>query len=183
MKIIIGLGNPGKKYENTRHNIGFKVIDYLSGTKNIKLNKIKFKGLYGTGEIGGEKVILLKPQTFMNLSGDSVAEILSFYKLTPNDIIVIYDDISLPLGKMRIRPKGSAGGHNGIKDIILKLGSDEFSRIKMGVGENDRDLKDFVLGEFTKDEIEPMFSLVKQADQAILDIITKGVDFAMNKYN
>ena len=154
MFLIVGLGNPGKEYENTRHNIGFDAIDKIAGKYNIELNRIKFKGVYGEGFIGGEKVILLKPTTYMNLSGESLRAIMDFYKLSNEDVLVLYDDISLEVGRIRIREKGSAGGHNGIKSIIAHLGSDIFSRIKIGVGQPKSDLVNHVLGKFSKEERE-----------------------------
>lgn len=134
MFLIVGLGNPGREYENTRHNIGFAAIDIIAEKYNIDVNRTKFKGEYGEGFINGNKVILLKPYTFMNLSGESVREAIDFYKLTEEEVLIIYDDISLEVGRLRIREKGSAGGHNGIKSIINHIGTDVFTRIKIGVG-------------------------------------------------
>ena len=134
MYIIAGLGNPGREYDMTRHNIGFEVIDYLAEQYNVKVNKLKFKSLYGETNLGGEKVYLVKPQTYMNLSGEAIREFCAFYKIPSENVIIINDDISLEAGKVRIRRKGSAGGHNGLKSIIYQLGTDEFPRIKMGVG-------------------------------------------------
>ncbi|MFA7637663.1 MAG: aminoacyl-tRNA hydrolase, partial [Monoglobales bacterium] len=139
MYIIVGLGNPGAKYETTRHNMGFITIDYLSRELNIPVNRLGFKSLYGQGVIGGEKVILVKPQTFMNLSGQTVKEIVDFFKVPAENLIVIYDDINIPLGKLRIRPFGSDGGHNGMKNIIYLLQSDKFPRIRVGVGMPDNE--------------------------------------------
>lgn len=186
MYLVVGLGNPGKQYEMTRHNIGFEVIDYISKEYGIKVNKIKHKGLIGEGFIDGEKILFLKPQTYMNLSGESVREVSAFYKIPPENIIIIYDDISLPCGSIRIRAKGSAGGHNGIKSIIYQLNSDNFPRIKLGVGapkHEDYDLKDFVLGHFANDEAEGIISAVKSVPDIILSIIRHGCDKAANKYN
>ncbi len=186
MYLIVGLGNPGKQYEMTRHNIGFHTIDYIANNKNVKVNKLKFKALYGETNIGGEKVYLVKPQTFMNLSGDSVVEFSRFYKIPPENIIVINDDISLDTGRIRVRAKGSAGGHNGLKSIIYQLQSDNFPRVKMGVGaptHEDYDLADFVLGRFTKDEIPVMEDAIVKASKAAEEIITHNVQSAMNKYN
>ena len=135
MYLIVGLGNPGKEYDGTRHNIGFEAIDYMANKYNIEVNRIKFKGVFGEGFIDNKKVILLKPTTYMNLSGESIREVINFYKISNENIIVIYDDISLEVGKLRIREKGSDGGHNGIKSIIANLGSDVFPRIKIGVGQ------------------------------------------------
>lgn len=186
MKIIVGLGNPGKKYLNTRHNIGFDAVDALASKFNIKLNKEKFNAIFGDGTICGEKVIIVKPQTFMNLSGEAVREIVSWYKENPENVLVIFDDISLPVGKLRIRPKGSAGGHNGIKSIIYQLNSDIFPRIKIGVGapqNKDYDLADFVLGKFSKDETEVLIKSVVRVTEAVEDIIKNGAEHAMNIFN
>ena len=140
MFLIVGLGNPGREYNNTRHNIGFDAIDVIADKYNIEVSRIKFKGVYGEGIVNGEKVILLKPTTYMNLSGESVREVMDFYKLSEEDILIIYDDVSLDVGRIRIREKGSAGGHNGIKSIIANIGTDVFSRIKVGVGKPQGDL-------------------------------------------
>ena len=146
MKVIVGLGNPGKKYDNTRHNIGFEALDYIADKEGISINTGKHKALIGTGYMGGEKVLLVKPQTFMNLSGESLRPIMDFYKLEPEDFIIIHDDIDLDVGRLRIRRKGSAGGHNGLKSIISHLGSMDFPRVKIGVGEKPKgyDLADYV---------------------------------------
>ncbi|MCD8391462.1 MAG: aminoacyl-tRNA hydrolase [Firmicutes bacterium] len=184
MYLIAGLGNPGKQYEMTRHNIGFHTIDYIAEQAGINIKKLKFKGLYGEGRIAGEKVYLIKPQTYMNLSGECVGEFAAFYKIPPENIIVINDDISLETGRIRVRAKGSAGGHNGLKSIIAHLGSDAFLRVKMGVGANKRgDLADYVLGRFPKEEIEIMEKAIINADAAVEKIIKNGVEAAMNKYN
>ena len=153
MFLIVGLGNPGREYENTRHNIGFAAIDIIAEKYNIDVNRTKFKGEYGEGFINGNKVILLKPYTFMNLSGESVREAIDFYKLTEEEVLIIYDDISLEVGRLRIREKGSAGGHNGIKSIINHIGTDVFTRIKIGVGAPKGDLVNHVLGKFSKEEV------------------------------
>lgn len=185
MKIIVGLGNPGKQYEGTRHNIGFSVIYSISDAYNIRIDSKKHKALLGKGVIEGEKVILAMPMTYMNLSGESVREIMDYYKCSPEDIIVIYDDISLDVGKLRIRSKGSAGGHNGIKNIISHLGTDVFKRIKVGVGEKPKgmDLADYVLGHFPKDEQLLIRDSVERARDAVSVILAEGMDSAMNKYN
>ncbi|WP_024614189.1 aminoacyl-tRNA hydrolase [Clostridium sp. Ade.TY] len=183
MFVIVGLGNIGEKYDNTRHNIGFDSVDYIANKYNIDINRKKFKGLYGEGFIGGEKVILIKPSTFMNLSGECVREILDFYKLTNEDIIVLYDDISLDVGKIRIREKGSAGGHNGIKNIISHLGTDKFSRIKIGVGQPKGDLINHVLGNFSKEEREVLEESLDVTKLAVDEIIKEDISSAMNKYN
>ncbi len=186
MYLVVGLGNPGREYEMTRHNIGFETLDYLANEENIKINKLKFKAQLGECKIGGEKVLLMKPQTYMNLSGESVRECTNFYKIPPKNVIVICDDVSLSAGKLRIREKGSAGGHNGLKSIIYNLVSEEFIRIRMGVGAPDNenyDLADFVLGRFTKDDIPIMEKAIKNAASAVGDIIRQGAGYAMNKYN
>lgn len=185
MKIIIGLGNPKKEYEGTRHNIGFSAIYSISDAYGIKVDTKKHKALIGKGIIEGEKVILAMPQTFMNLSGESVRELVDFYKVSADDIIVIYDDISLDVGKLRIRTKGSAGGHNGIKNIIAHLGTDVFTRIKIGVGEKPTgmDLADYVLGRFKKDELQAVREGVEKATKATAKIISDGAQAAMNIYN
>ncbi|MBE7027495.1 MAG: aminoacyl-tRNA hydrolase [Ruminococcaceae bacterium] len=185
MYIIVGIGNPGKKYESTRHNIGFIAIDYMASLFDIKVNKIKHKALIGEGKIDGERVMLVKPQTFVNLSGESVREIADYYKVSSQNIIVIYDDVSLEEGSVRIRKKGSDGGHNGIKSIIYQLSSDAFPRIKLGVGSKPPgyDLKDWVLAKFTDEDIKIMSKAVETAAKAVPEIIKNGAESAMNKYN
>lgn len=185
MKIIVGLGNPTKEYAGTRHNVGFSVIYNISDAYNIPVDTKKHKALIGKGVIEGEKVILAMPQTYMNLSGESVRELMDFYKCDLSDLIIIYDDISLDVGKLRIRAKGSAGGHNGIKNIIAHLGTQEFSRIRIGVGEKPAkmDLADYVLGRFTKEEQPVIRESADRARQAVATILTEGVASAMNKFN
>lgn len=185
MKIIIGLGNPKREYAGTRHNVGFSVIYNISDRYNIKVDTKKHKALIGKGIIEGEKVILAMPETYMNLSGESVRELVDYYKCDESDIIVIYDDVSLDVGRIRIRKKGSAGGHNGIKNIISCLGTDVFTRIKIGVGEKPArmDLADYVLGKFTKDEQPVIREAADRAREAVADILIEDVDYAMNKYN
>lgn len=185
MKLIIGLGNPGREYENTRHNIGFQGIDALADDYNISVNKNKFKALYGEGRVGTEKIVLVKPQTYMNLSGESVKAFATWHKIKAEDILIIYDDVSLPPGKLRIRKKGSAGGHNGIKSIIQHLGTNEFERIKVGIGEKPQgwNLADYVLSRFTNSEIKIMHETMADIVGATDSIIEKGIDDAMNKYN
>jgi len=186
MYIIAGLGNPGNKYDCTRHNIGFETLDYISSAYQIPINRLGFKSLYGQGTIEGEKVILIKPQTFMNLSGQAIKAAKDFYKVENDHIIIIHDDVSLDLGKLRVRPKGSDGGHNGIKNIIYMLYSDEFPRIKIGVGKPphpNMDLADFVLGRLTNDEIKVLSESVEKAKNAVSIIIDKGVPAAMNECN
>lgn len=186
MFLIVGLGNPGREYVGTRHNMGFEAIDAICSKYNIEMNKEKHRAIIGEGRIGGEKVMLVKPQTYMNLSGESVREIADFYKLEPEDVLVIYDDISLPTGKVRIREKGSAGGHNGIKNIIYQLQSEDFPRIKIGVGQDrhpDFDCKDFVLGKFSKEETEILIPTVVRVAEAVECIIREDAKTAMNRYN
>lgn len=185
MYIIIGLGNPSKEYDRTRHNAGFSVIDVLAERYRIGVTEKKHKALYGKGMIEGRKVILAKPQTFMNLSGESVRLLMDYYKISPEELIIIYDDISLEPGQLRIRQKGSAGGHNGIKNIIAHLGNQEFARIKVGVGAKPRgmDLAAYVLGRFPKDEQELMNQAFDEAARAAAAIMTDGIDAAMNHFN
>lgn len=186
MYLITGLGNPGAKYDYTRHNAGFMFIDYFAMKHGIPMKKIKFKGIVGDGTINGEKVILLKPSTFMNLSGTSVVEAMNFYKIPIDRLLVVFDDISLELGRMRIREKGSAGGHNGIKNIIYLLGADNFKRIKLGVGTEalkQKDLADFVLDEFSKEELKKFSQSVENAASATEYIIGGNTVRAMNLYN
>ena len=186
MFVIAGLGNPTQKYEHTRHNIGFDVIAYLADQYNISVNTRKFKGLCGSGFVEGQKVTLLKPQTFMNLSGQSIREAVDFYKLNPaEELIVIYDDIALDPGYLRVRRKGSAGGHNGIKDIISHLGSQEFLRIRVGVGEKPEsfDLADYVMGRFPAEERKKVDEAVRCAADAVGLMVQSRTDEAMNLYN
>lgn len=186
MYVIAGLGNPKKEYENTRHNIGFAVIDMLAEKHGIRVNEAKHKGLIGKGFINGEKVILVKPLTYMNLSGECIREVLDYYKVDAKEnLIVIHDDISLEPGVVRIRKKGSAGGHNGLKNIILHLGHDTFQRVKIGVGEKPEgyDLADYVLGHFSKQEKELMEQVKKQVCDAVEVMMKDGPDAAMNRFN
>ncbi len=186
MYVIAGLGNPGAKYENTRHNIGFMAVDAIAAKNHISVQEKKHKALLGKGILGSEKVLLVKPQTFMNLSGESIREIIDYYKIEEKtELIVISDDISLAPGALRIRKKGSAGGHNGLKNIILHLGHDEFQRIRLGVGEKPAgyDLADYVLGHFNEDDRALIAKSVEQAAQAAEVMITEGADKAMNLFN
>lgn len=184
--IIVGLGNPGDKYETTRHNAGFLTIDVLAQKYDCQLKKLKFKSLYGDCRIGDKRVILCKPQTFMNNSGETVRDIAAFYKLPPERVLILYDDISLPCGKIRIRRKGSDGGHNGMKSIIYLTAADTYPRIKIGVGQKphpDYDLADWVLSSFQKDEVEAMKSAFENAASAAALIVADKIDQAMNKYS
>lgn len=186
MFVILGIGNPGKKYDGTRHNIGFIALDYMSSAYGIKINKIKHKALIGEGTIGNEKVLLVKPQTFVNLSGESLREICSYYKVLAENIIVIHDDVSLPCGRLRIRKKGSDGGHNGLKSIIYQLNSDEFIRIKIGVGAPPQnfDMASWVLGRFSDEEASCLSRLVDcVVEEAVPEIIQNGAESAMKIYN
>ena len=185
MKIIAGLGNPTKQYEGTRHNVGFSVIYRLADKYNIKMNIARHKALIGTGVIAGEKVMLVMPQTYMNLSGEAVGEIMRYYKAEPSDLIITYDDIDLDVGKLRIRAKGSAGGHNGMKSIIAHVGSEEFDRVRVGIGHKppEFDLADYVLSRFGKDELPLIRDAVDKATDAMEVIIRSGVEAAMNMYN
>jgi len=185
MKLIVGLGNPTAKYDKTRHNVGFEVIDRLSEEYNISVDVLKHKGVYGKGRIAGDSVILLKPMTYMNLSGESVVAVANYFKIAAEDIIVIYDDINLDVGRLRIREKGSAGGHNGIKNIIAHLGTDEFPRIRVGVGMKPpkMDLADYVLSRFTKQEQELMEDGYHKACKALELMVMDDIAKAMNDYN
>lgn len=184
--IIVGLGNPGTQYENTRHNAGFMTIDTLAEDLKTNVKKIKFKSLVGDCTIGGNHCLLMKPSTFMNNSGEAVVEALNFYKLTTENMIVIYDDISLDVGRMRIRQKGSDGGHNGIKSIIYLTGSDKFPRVKVGVGAKphpDFPLADWVLSPFKKEDGEALEGCLKNAAASVKLIVENKINEAMNKYN
>ena len=184
--LIVFLGNPGPRYEMTRHNAGFMAADAMAKEKNVNINKARFKALTATCDIGGESVLLMKPQTFMNLSGDAVAQAAKFYKIPPEHVIVVSDEVSLPIGKLRIRTKGSAGGHNGLKDIIAKLGTDAFPRIRIGVGtppHPDYDMADLVLSSFKNQDAEDMLAAAERAAQAAQCYIAQGADRAMNRFN
>ena len=184
MKIIAGLGNPGKEYENTKHNVGFLTIDILAEKYDIKVNKIKFKGLVGEGMIGTEKVILVKPQTYMNLSGQCIREIVAFYKLDMEDLVVIYDDIDLPMGNLRIRKKGSAGTHNGMRSIIYDLQDDGFPRVRVGIGgERKGDLANYVISGFSGDDRKLIEEAIVKAADAVTCLVKDGIDRAMVDYN
>ena len=186
MFIIAGLGNPTLQYEGTRHNVGFDVIDMLADRYNISVDGRKGRALIGKGMIGGQKVLLVKPQTYMNLSGESLRELVNYYKIDEeHELLVIYDDISLEPGKIRIRKKGSAGGHNGIKNIIAQLGTQNFQRVKVGVGEKPKgwDLADYVLGHFSKEDRGLVDDALKRAAGAVELMVQGEVDQAMNQFN
>ena len=183
MKLIVGLGNPGKEYEGTRHNCGFMVVDELANKLNTEINQNKFKGLYTKVKYHGEDVILLKPQTYMNLSGESVIAAMNFFKLDKEDIIVIYDDMDLPFGDIRIREKGSSGGHNGIKSIISHIG-EEFIRIKCGIGAKEKDAIEHVLGEFNQTEQKDLDEILEKINNCVIEMLSvQNLDRIMQKYN
>ena len=184
--LIVGLGNPGEKYENTRHNVGFQVVDTLAERQNAPIQKLKFKALTNLLTISGEKVLVMKPVTYMNLSGEAVRPAADFYKLPPERILVISDDVALAAGRLRIRAKGSAGGHNGLKSIIQHLGTDQFPRIRVGVGEKphpDYDLADWVLGRPQGEDKKVIDAAVKRAADAVECILTQGLERGMGKFN
>ena len=187
--ILAGLGNPGEKYAKTRHNMGFLTVDLLAEKQGVKLNKVKFKAAYNILRFGGARVLVMKPQTFMNLSGEAVREAAQFYKIPPEHGLVIYDDVSLPVGKLRVRPSGSAGGHNGIKNIIAHLGTDRFPRIKIGVGDpggtgEDRDMIDWVIGVPSQADRKILLDTFSRAiDAAACIIENDGCQKAMNDFN
>ncbi len=184
MYIIAGLGNPGRKYENTRHNIGFIALDLLAERNDIKINKLKHKALVGEGRMFGQKVLLVKPQTYMNESGQSLREVMAYYKEDIGNLVVIYDDIDIPQGTIRIRKKGSAGTHNGMRSIVCQLASDAFPRIRIGMGsERKSDLINFVLGGFSREETKLLESAVERAAMAAECIVENGIEKAMNAYN
>lgn len=186
MYIIAGLGNPGREYDNTRHNVGFRMLDALAGESGIQILEKKHKALIGKGMIGAHKVVLVKPQTYMNLSGDSLKEVCDYYKIdAESELIVIYDDISLDVGKLRIRGKGSAGGHNGMKSIITRLGTEKFLRIRVGIGDKPAgyDLADYVLGHFSREDQGMLTECEKKVADAAACLMSDGLDCAMNRYN
>jgi PTH1 family peptidyl-tRNA hydrolase len=185
MKLIIGLGNPGSEYKHTRHNVGFETIDKLAYDFNARLKKRRFRSLYGEVKIAGVQCLLVQPQTYMNLSGEAVRAMLQFYKLPPSEIIVVFDDVSLPVGDVRVRERGSAGGQNGMKSIIENLKTDEFTRVRIGIGAKPDgwDLKDYVLSRFRNDEWEAMINGITQAGDAVQTCVRDGVVAAMNKFN
>lgn len=184
-KIIVGLGNPGARYDGTRHNIGFTVLDRLAQKLGIAVDRNKWDALIGEGRHAGEKLVLVKPQTFMNLSGKAVKQVMDFYHVQPQDVLVIVDDIDIHLGTVRIREKGSAGTHNGLRSVVSEIGSDAFARVKVATGHRPAswDLADFVLARFTEDERKTIDEEVETATQALLDILNQGVSTAMNTWN
>ena len=186
MKCIVGLGNIGKRFEQTKHNIGFEVIDYLLDANQIKLAKQKFRGAYTIERIAGEKVLLIEPMTMMNLSGEAVGPLMDYYNVDPDDLLVLYDDLDLPQGQVRLRQKGSAGGHNGMKSIIQHLGTDQFKRIRIGIGRptNGMSVPDYVLQKFSKQEMETMNKVIEHSARAVEDYIASSrFDHVMNEYN
>ena len=185
MIIIAGLGNPGKEYEGTRHNAGFDTLDALADRHGIDISGFEHHALVGKGNIKGQKVLLVKPQTYMNLSGVAVRALMDYYKEDTDDLIIVYDDVALPPGRLRVRSKGSAGGHNGIKSLINELGTQEFNRVRVGVGEKPPrwDLADWVLGRYTKEDRDTMDEAFKKAALAVECIIETGIGAAMNKFN
>lgn len=183
--IIVGLGNPGEQYENTRHNVGYRVVEKVAEKLNIAINKEKFSGMYGEGSYNGKKVMLLKPTTYMNLSGESVCEIVDFYKLPLSELLVVYDDIDIDLGNIRIRPEGSSGTHNGMRNIADMLGSHDFARVRVGTGKPTEglDLAEYVLGKFNDNEKDIIKKSIDDAAEAVLEILDNGIEKAMNIYN
>ena len=181
--LVVGLGNPGARYESTRHNMGFLAVDRLAEREKLRFNKLRFKAWTAEWKLGENKVLVMKPQTYMNLSGEAVGEAARFYKIPADHVIVISDDISLPLGKLRVRGSGSAGGHNGLKNIIAHLGTDAFPRVKVGVGAPEHDIVDWVIGPFTANERKVIDGVLDRALGAAECIITDGVSAAQNRYN
>lgn len=184
--IIVGLGNPGKNYENTRHNSGFRAIDFIANKLGVNINREKFKSLICDVNLSGKRVLLLKPQTYMNLSGQAVMEAMNFYKVSPENVLLIFDDISLPVGKIRIRKSGSHGGQNGVKNIVALSGSDKFPRVRIGVGEKPNsawDLADWVLSKFSKSESDAINEALCDVNSAAEMIVAGEIESAMNKFN
>ena len=184
--LLVGLGNPGDQYENTRHNVGFMVIEELADRANVPVQKLKYRALTNTVTVGGQKVLIMKPITYMNLSGEAVRQAVDFYKVPADHVLVISDDTALAVGRLRIRKGGSAGGHNGLKNIIQQLGTDQFPRVRLGVGEKphpDYDLADWVLGRFQGEDKKAIDAAVKKAADAIECILSQGLDKGMNRFN
>lgn len=183
MKLIVGLGNPGKKYEHTRHNMGFDVLDLLADLAKIDVDKESFKGLIGRGKIFDQDVFLLKPQTFMNLSGESVRAVIDYFKIDIDDVLIIYDEMALPVGKIRLRNSGSSGGHKGMQNIIEHLGTENIKRIRIGIGEPTYDVIDYVLSKPLKDELPLIDESIKEAVEAIKVYLKNNFDIAMSRFN
>ena len=185
MYLIIGLGNPEEEYSKTRHNMGFNAINKIAEKYEIEMKKTKFNGIYGSGNIEGEKVMLIKPQTYMNLSGKCVKEFLDFYKIEKDKMIIIYDDMDVKPGKIKIRKQGSAGSHNGMKSIISEIQTQEFPRIRIGIGRpiHENDKINYVIGNIPEEEMEKLEKGIEKAKEATIDILAKGIDHAMNKFN
>lgn len=185
MYLIVGLGNPKNEYAHTRHNMGFDAINEVAEKNNINITKSKFKGLYETGIIQGKKVILLKPQTYMNLSGESIKEVVNFYNIEPKEIIVIYDDIDIEKGKIKLRKKGGAGSHNGMKSVVEELNTTDFARIRVGIGQPEfkSDMINYVIGKVPEDEQKILKEGTHKAAEAVEEILKNGIDIAMNKFN
>lgn len=185
MYLIVGLGNPEEEYSNTRHNMGFDTVNKLAKQYNIEINKAKFEGLYGTGIIEGKKVVLLKPQTYMNLSGESIKKVIDFYKIENEKLIIIYDDIDLKIGTVKVRKTGGPGTHNGMKSVFQNINNKEFSRIRIGIGmpEHKNDLINYVIGKIPEEEKQILDKSTTAAKNAIIEILKNGVDSAMNKFN
>lgn len=184
--LVVGLGNPGDKYENTRHNAGFMVIDALADRKNIPVQRLKHRALTNSAQVGGRRVLLMKPVTYMNLSGEAVADAARFYKIPPERVLVISDEVALPLGKLRLRKSGSAGGHNGLKNIIQHLGTDQFPRLRVGVGDKphpDYDMIDWVMSKFQGEDKKAMDAAVDRAAEAVEVLLSEGFDKAMSRFN
>ena len=184
--LVVGLGNPGEKYENTRHNVGFLTVDELAERARVPVQKLKHRALTNTLEVGSVKVLLMKPVTYMNLSGEAVRQAVQFYKLPPERVLVVCDDVSLPVGRLRLRRSGSAGGHNGLRSIIGQLHSDQFPRLKIGVGQKphpDYDLADWVLGKFSKEDRKAIDAAVERSLDALQCALSQGIDQAMSRYN
>lgn len=183
MKMIIGLGNPGDKYEKTRHNVGFMLVDMLAVDLKVAVSKSKYQALLGEAQLDGEKIILVKPQTYMNLSGEAVGQLVRWYKLAVEDILVVYDDMDLPFGKLRIRSSGGPGGHNGMKSIIAHLGTNKFNRMRIGIGQPGVGDVDHVLGRFSKQELAAIEQIINKTIQAIYTFVQQDLNAAMNKFN
>lgn len=184
--ILVGLGNPGKQYENTRHNSGFRALDFIANKLGLNINQKKFRSLICSADLNGKKLLLLKPQTYMNLSGEAVIEAMNFYKVSPENVLLIFDDISLPVGKIRVRKSGSHGGQNGVKNIILLSGSDKFPRVRIGIGEKPNpawDLSDWVLSKFSKSEADVINEALCDVYGAVEMIVRGDIESAMNKFN